>query len=153
MGSKNLAISARLCALCVPDPQNLEPAMDGDDAAGQVVHITALEAGIFHHPLERFLVRVHADRLGQVAVAIGILGHQFAHLRQELEGVQVVGFLQRLVPRLGKLQYQGPAAGLRSPVHGAQRLGLVGHVAQAESDADQVKAVVETGRASASTWA
>ncbi len=54
-------------ASCVP-LENVA-AMQGDHAGAQVEPLDALEAGAFHHRAERLLVRVHADRFGEIAVA------------------------------------------------------------------------------------
>ena len=43
------------------------------------------QVDLFHHLLERFLIGVHADGLGQVAVALRIAGHLAAQPRQHLE--------------------------------------------------------------------
>jgi hypothetical protein len=103
------------------------------------------KAGLFHHPLQRGLVGVHADRLGQVAVGVGVAGHPLADARQHLEGVPVVGLLQGL-DDLAEFEHQQAAAGLEHAVHLAQRLVLVRHVAQAEGDADEVEALVGEGQ-------
>src|SRR5258705_6337423 len=46
----------------------LESAMQGDDAAGEVEVFDALEPRRLHHRLEGFLVGMHADRFGEIAV-------------------------------------------------------------------------------------
>jgi len=51
----------------------------------QVVPLHAHEAGLLHHRLQRGLVRMLADGLGQVAVAVGIVRDQPAQPRQHLE--------------------------------------------------------------------
>ena len=53
---------------------------------------TFFEARILHHPFQGFLVRMHTNRFRQVAIAVAIFCHQLAHLRQDMEGVSVVGF-------------------------------------------------------------
>ena len=43
--------------------------MDGDHAGHEVVIFDTIESRLFHHAGERVLVGVHADRLGEVAIA------------------------------------------------------------------------------------
>ena len=58
--------------------------MQRHDAAGEVVVSAALETGIFHHGLERFLVRMHANRFGEHA-------HESEHpaVDDELEALSI----------------------------------------------------------------
>ena len=95
------------------------------------------EAGFTHHVFELRLRRVHANRFGQVAVALAVARHPLADARQHVERIPVVSARQRLGD-LREFQHQQPAAGLEHAVHLGQRTVLVGHVAQAESDADEV---------------
>lgn len=116
--------------------------MHGNDAAGHVVVGDAVEAGLDHHALQGFLVRVHADRLGEVTVALGVIGDQLASQRHEGERVGVVGLGHQLVGRLGELQDQQAATGLEHAQHRTDGGVLVGDVAQAESDGHAVEVVV-----------
>ena len=50
--------------------------MQGDDAGVQVVDVDVAEAGRLHHRLQRRLVGMDADRLGEVAIALGVAGDQ-----------------------------------------------------------------------------
>ena len=84
---------------------------------------------------------MHTDRLGQVAVTVGIARHQLAKLRQHLERIPVVGFLQRLGDGR-ELQHQQLAARLEHAVHLLERDVLVRHVAQAEGHGRDIKIVV-----------
>ena len=84
---------------------------------------------------------MHTDGLGEVLVAVGVFGDEFAHQRQQFERVHVVRALQRLV-NLGKLEHQKRAAGFDHAVHFFERGVFVGHVAQAESDGHEVEIVV-----------
>src|SRR2546427_3917351 len=68
------------------------------------------EAAFLHQALEILLAGVHADGLGQIAVAGVIARHELAHGRKNLEGIPVVGLLQGL-GHLGELQHQQLAAG------------------------------------------
>src|SRR6185437_1408152 len=68
----------------------LPGSMDGHDPVAQVAHVDLAEASALHHALQGLLIRMLADRLGQVLVAVGITGEQAAQLRQHLERVEVV---------------------------------------------------------------
>ena len=70
--------------------------MQGDDAGSEVVVAAALETGFLHHAFERLLIRMHAYRLREVLVAIGIPGNELAQHGQHLERIQVVRRLDRL---------------------------------------------------------
>jgi hypothetical protein len=39
---------------------------------------------------------VHTNRFRQIAIAFGVFGNQLTHARQDMEGVGVVGFAERL---------------------------------------------------------
>src|ERR1700730_14674282 len=78
------------------------PAMHRHHTSGKVKELDSRQTRVFHHPRERRLVWVHADRFGEVLVGCRIAGDALAQPRQHLEGVQVVGGLQRL-PDLGGL--------------------------------------------------
>ena len=43
--------------------------MQGDNAAGEIVIVATLETGLDHHVFQRVLVGMHANALGQVAIA------------------------------------------------------------------------------------
>ena len=57
-------------------------AVYGHDTTCQVVVVTALKAGVFHHRLQRRLVGMHAYGFGQVAIAGCIPGNQLAKFWQ-----------------------------------------------------------------------
>src|SRR5690606_16965024 len=84
-------------------PLDFPAVVDRDDAAGQVAVAGPREAGRVHHRLELLLRRMLADRLGQVAVAVGIAGEQPAQARQHLERVEVVERLEPVGADLGEL--------------------------------------------------
>ena len=128
-------------------PQHLMPTCSATTPRAQVVHVHMAEAGGLHHGLQLGLAGVHADRFGQVAVAVAVARDQLPDARQHVERIPVVGLCQRRGD-LRELQHQQPAAGLEHAVHLGQRLVLVRHVAQAESHADQVEAVVGEGQVS-----
>ena len=50
-----------------------EAAMQGDNAAGEIVIVATLETGLDHHVFQRVLVGMHANALGQVAIAFGVV--------------------------------------------------------------------------------
>ena len=64
---------------------DLVAAMHGDDAAGQVVITGLAKARGTQHVEQRLLVRMHADGFREIAVAVGILGDEFAQDRQNVE--------------------------------------------------------------------
>ena len=113
--------------------------MDRHDPCGEVLVRAALEAGGGHHALELVLRRMLADGLGEVLVAVAVVGEQLAEARQDLERVEVVDRLEPVGSDFGELQHAGLAADLEHAVHLAQRGVLVGDVAQAEGDGDQIE--------------
>ena len=115
--------------------------MQGDDACAHVVVIHAVEACIQHHLFQGLLVGVHTDGLGEVLVAVGIFGNQFAHNRQQFERVEVVHAFQRFV-YFGEFQHQQGAARFQYAVHFFQGGIFVRHIAQAECDGNQIEIVV-----------
>ena len=70
--------------------------VQGHHAGGhvEVAHLT--EAGITEHLGQGFLIGVHADGFGQVAIALGVVGDNLADEGQHTEGEGVVGTAQRL---------------------------------------------------------
>src|SRR5690606_30112786 len=82
--------------------------MQRDDAAGQVVIRAALEAGAAHHLAQRLLIRMATDRLGEIAVARGVVGQPLAEPRQHVERVGVVDRVQRPQMRLRELEHEQP---------------------------------------------
>ncbi len=129
-----------------PDALQLEAAMHRHNTAGEIVIVAVLEAGLLHHLAQGFLIRVHADGFGQVAVAVFVPGHQLADLGQQAEGIQVVDFLQRLDDGLGELQHQGATTGPERLEHGVQCFLLVSDIAQAKANGDAVETVVGKGQ-------
>src|SRR5690349_5735240 len=121
--------------------------VDGHDAVGEVAYFHAPEASRFHHALERLLVRVLADRFGQVLVAVRVAGEQLAELRQHLERVEIVELAEQLALHARELQYQRATAGLEHATDVGQRLVLVGDVAQAEGHGHGIEGVVREGQA------
>ena len=60
--------------------------MQRDDTTAEIKVMHALEPGRFHHALERLLVRMLADGLGQVAVTRLVVRYRFSEPRQHAEG-------------------------------------------------------------------
>ena len=119
--------------------QHLMPTCSATTPALRLCTSTWPKPAVFIIALSVCLVGVHADRFGQVAVAVGVARDQLADARQHLERIPVVGLLQRRGD-LRELEHQQAAAGLQHAAHLGQRLVLVRHVAQAEGDADEVEA-------------
>src|SRR6185437_2715786 len=76
---------------------DLVTAMDRHDAGGKVPHLDIAETGDFHHRLQRLLVRMLADRFGEIAIAALVVRDELADARQHLERMEVV---QRCKPGL-----------------------------------------------------
>ena len=112
--------------------------MQRDSACCQVEPFDALQTRRFHHGFERGLVRVHANRLGEIPVACFIARDQSSKARQNVEAVPVVGRPQRS-PDLAEFEDQGDAARLQHASHLGERGVLAGNVAQPEGDADTVE--------------
>ena len=66
----------------------LDPGMQGYQPAGEVVVIHMPKATRFHQGFQLLLAWVHANRLGQIAVAGIITGHQLAQLGRDLAEYQ-----------------------------------------------------------------
>ena len=75
------------------------------NAGSEIEILDPIQARVLHHGLEGFLIRVHADRLSEVAVAVGILRDLLTQPGQYFEGLQVIGLLQGRRD-LGKFEYQ-----------------------------------------------
>src|SRR5210317_1769816 len=63
----------------------LNTCMQRDHTAGHIAVAAINEARIIHHLLQGLLIRVHANRLSQIAVTLSIIGYHFAHLWQDVE--------------------------------------------------------------------
>src|SRR5271157_3265057 len=66
-----------------------------DDASHQIEPLHAFESRLFHHGPERRLVRVHADRFGEIAVTCLVASHELAKARQDIKTVPVVSRLKQ----------------------------------------------------------
>ena len=58
-----------------------ETAMHGDDAAAEVEVFATLQPRLLEHANQGRLIGMHADRFGEVLVAVGVAGHQLAERR------------------------------------------------------------------------
>ena len=85
---------------------------------------------------------MHADRFGQIAIALCILRYQLSDARQNVERVSVIRFAQRIQNRLRELQHQQASARLKDAKHGGQRLLFFRDVAQTKGDGDAVEKVI-----------
>ena len=116
--------------------------MDRDDPGGKIAHVDLGEAGCFHHRLERGLVGMLADRFGQVLVALGIAGEEFAEPRQHCERMKIVQRLEQGRTQRGEFQDQDAAARLEHAMHLAKGKLFVSDIAQAEGDGDGIEAAI-----------
>src|SRR5580658_481491 len=82
--------SADASHAAVAGMSDLVAAMQCDYAAGQIVVARLGEACVAQHGEQSFLIRMHANRFGQISIAGLILGHEPAEQRQNLEGIGVV---------------------------------------------------------------
>src|SRR5262245_60045654 len=98
-------------------------------ACGQVEVLAALEPDALHHALQRFLVGMAADRLGEIAVALGITGEPTPKPRQHLKRVELIERRERPEMRVRELEDEQPAAGLQDAVEARERAFLVRDVA------------------------
>src|SRR5437899_3876070 len=99
-------------------------AMHCHDAGSEVVQLHGTKARGFEHALQRGLVRMHADRFGQVAIGLAGADHPFTEPGQHAEGVKVVERLERR-PYMRELEYDEPSAELEYARHLGNRPFLV----------------------------
>ena len=77
-------------------------AMDCDDALGDIKKLTPFKPGFQHHLFQGFLIGVHTDGFGQIAVTFGVVGDKLAKERQNLERVHIIAFFQQIALHFGK---------------------------------------------------
>src|SRR5207342_2128973 len=122
---------------------DLVAGVDRHDTAAEVMETATFETGVFHHGLQDFLRGMPTDRLGQVAIAVGVTaGEQLAQVGQDVERMEVVQRLEPVRLDLRELQHPRLSTDLEHAQHLAQGRVLVGDVAQAEGDGHQVETVV-----------
>src|SRR5690606_4002904 len=80
-----------------------EPDMERDDAGREVVIAAPLESAALHHALQRALIGMTANRLGEIAVACRVARDQPTEAGQHLERIGVVERLERAELRLREL--------------------------------------------------
>src|SRR6478752_6935548 len=93
-----------------------DAAMDGDDSCSEVEDVDLREAGGLEHRLELRLVRMHANRLCEIAIRLGRAGDALAEPRQYLERIDVVGALERC-PDFGEFEHHHAPTGLEHASH------------------------------------
>src|SRR5882672_4074975 len=114
--------------------------MQSDDARTQVEILDLFEARPLQHALQALLVGLHADRFGEITIGRFVARYGLAKPGKHLERVPVVGLGER-PPDAGELEHEQPPAWPQHAAHFGERRILIGHVAQAERDADAVKVV------------
>ncbi|VAU69114.1 Uncharacterised protein [Klebsiella pneumoniae] len=80
--------------------------MQRDDTRRHIEVFHVFKLGILHHRFQRVLIRVHSDGFGQITVTFCIVCHQLADARQNVEGIGIVSFAQRVDNRFRKLENQ-----------------------------------------------
>src|SRR5207248_2139358 len=115
--SNHLRIKAYLQLLML---SKADAAMHGNDPCGEVEYFDFGEARRLEHRLEFRLARMHADRLGEIAIRFARACDALTEPGQHLEGIKVLRALQRR-PDLGELEHHGSATRLEHPRHLAQR--------------------------------
>src|SRR3954471_5673401 len=106
-------------------------AVQCDHTGGKVEIFHACKARGLQHPRELGLVRVHPDRFGEITVSRLVAGHALAQPGQDLEGVHVVGGLERL-PDFGEFEHEEAPSALQHACHLGEREFLARHVPQPE---------------------
>ncbi len=114
------------------------PRCSATTPGGKVVNLDAIESGDAHHRLQRGLVGMHPDRLGQITVARVVAGDELANARNHVETVPVVGGCEGR-PHARELEHRRDAARPQHATHLGQRDLLARHVAQPERDAHAVE--------------
>src|SRR5690348_13377558 len=97
-----------------------DAAMDGDDSCGEVEYLHLREASGLEHGLQLLLIRMHADRLGEIAIRLSGARDAFAEPWQHLERIEVIRTLERR-PDFGELEHHRSAAGFEHPRHLGKR--------------------------------
>ncbi len=101
-----------------------------------------VETRVTLYQLEWRLIGVHAYGLGQITIAVGIIGNQLAEQRDNLERIKIVERLQTGHSRLGELQYQRAPARFQDPVDRRQGAFFMRDVAQTEGHSHAIKVII-----------
>src|SRR3984957_17338461 len=134
--------SADASHAAVAGMSDLIAAMQSDYTAGEVVISHLGEAGGAQHLEQRFLIGMHAYGLRQIPIAGFVARHEPAEQRQHLERIGVVNRFESRRRGRRKFQHQQLAAAFQHAMHGFERGGLVGHVAQPKAYGDAIEGVV-----------
>ena len=120
---------------------------------GEATQVNRLpQAGAFcsraaHHAGQRFLIREHANALGQIFIGSAVLCDIFANHRQRLEGPGIVNGFQRRDLNPGKFQaMEAPTGAEHTPRFGQYRI-LVGTIAKPKGDRHPLHTAVRQGDA------
>eukprot|EP00964_Phaeocystis_antarctica_P129329 scaffold93179_cov72-Phaeocystis_antarctica.AAC.2 len=100
------------------------------------------EARLANQARKRLLVGELLDALHQVLVRGGIVGHQPADLRDDVERVLLVCLAEHRVVHLAELEAHEAAARSQHAVRLGERVGDARDVADAEGDRVHVEALV-----------
>ena len=119
--------------------------MQSADAEGEVLVGHLGKPSRAHHAREGFLIGVHADGFGEIAVGIGVPRNHLAQVRHDAEGVKVVEGANDL-PATGEFEHEKASARLEDAVHFRERPILVRHIAHAERNRHHVEGVVGEGK-------
>ena len=88
----------------------------------------SFETRAFHHALEAFLVGVHPNGFGEIAIAVGVVHDKLAEPGQNLKRIDVVEGRER-PPHPRKFEHQQRPAGPQHSTHFRERGILMRHVA------------------------
>src|SRR5690554_3375729 len=128
----------------VPWSELPAPVQRGDVARKRSVR-DAGEPGGFEHGGEALWLGKVADRVDQIAVRLGVTGHQTAHGRDDMVGKKIVQAIQTRKIDMGKFEHQDASATAQNPESFGQSLLDLRHIADAKSDGVSVEALVFKG--------
>ena len=64
--------------------------VQGNNAAAQIEIMAVFQPGVGHQVNHLILIRMHANGLGEISVALRIAGYQLTEYRQNVEGIKIV---------------------------------------------------------------
>ena len=67
----------------IVNPSEFETTMQSDNTQRQIEIVDLLKTGLFHHSFQRFLIRMDANRLGQITITGLIPGDDFSDARND----------------------------------------------------------------------